>query len=44
MKANTVRGQREEHGFENNPLLEKVRGIASRAQRAVVAVSAKIES
>jgi len=34
----------EEHGFENNPLLEKVRGFASVHSAPVVAVSAKIEA
>jgi GTP-binding protein YchF len=34
----------EEHGFENNPLLEKVREFASREGAPVVAVCAKVEA
>jgi hypothetical protein len=33
-----------EHGFENNPLLERVKGFAAREQAPVVAVCAKIEA
>ncbi len=34
----------EEHGFENNPLLEKVREFAAREGAPVVAVCAKVEA
>jgi GTP-binding protein YchF len=34
----------EEHGFENNPLLEKVREFAAREDAPVVAVCAKVEA
>jgi len=34
----------EEHGFENNPLLEKVRELAAREGAPVVAVCAKVEA
>ena len=34
----------EEHGFENNPLLERVRAYAAKEGAPVVAVSAKLES
>jgi hypothetical protein len=34
----------EEHGFENNPLLDEVRGFAAREGAPVVAVCAKVEA